>query len=85
VWLLACADGRGANGSPGLSFVEFARFFAERGAVSAMNLDGGGSSTVWTAEHGVVNAPADGANELDASPLRGEERDIADGILLLPR
>ena len=85
VWLLACADGRGANGSPGLSFVEFARFFAERGAVSAMNLDGGGSSTVWTAEHGVVNAPADGANELDSSPLRGEERDIADGILLLPR
>lgn len=85
VWLLACADGRGAGGSPGLSLVEFARFFAERGAVSAMNLDGGGSTTLWTAEHGVVNTPSDGMPSLDSDPLRGDERDIADGILLLPR
>ena len=49
-----------------------------------MNLDGGGSATVWTAKRGVINTPSDGVPSADDSPLVGGERDLADGLLLLP-
>ena len=30
-----------------------------RGLVDALNLDGGGSSTLWTAQEGILNHPYD--------------------------
>jgi uncharacterized protein YigE (DUF2233 family) len=52
-------DGR-RTGAPGLTLSKLARFLAERLEVcSAINLDGGGSSTMWLRDR-VVNKPADG-------------------------
>ena len=42
------------------------------GAISAMNLDGGGSSTMWV-EGDVVNRPSD-----------GHERRVTTAVLVLP-
>ena len=44
--LLVTVDGR-QKGSVGMTPVAFARFFQWLGATSALNLDGGGSTTMW--------------------------------------
>jgi exopolysaccharide biosynthesis protein len=57
--LLVVVDGRQAT-SAGMSMAELAQFMAVRlGASSAINLDGGGSSTIAIKGH-VVNQPSDG-------------------------
>jgi exopolysaccharide biosynthesis protein len=53
--LLVVADGR-QKGSVGMSLSELTRFLIKRGAVDAMNLDGGGSS-VMVAKGKVVSRP----------------------------
>lgn len=53
------ADGR-RTGIPGLTLADLATFMAEElGVCSAVNLDGGGSTTMWVGDK-VVNRPADG-------------------------
>lgn len=53
------ADGR-RTGIPGLTLADLADFMAdELNVCSAVNLDGGGSSTMWVSDK-VVNRPADG-------------------------
>jgi exopolysaccharide biosynthesis protein len=56
--LLVIVDGR-YRISRGMTMDELARFMLRQGAVEAMNLDGGGSSTL-VAEGRVVNRPSDG-------------------------
>ncbi|UYO62554.1 phosphodiester glycosidase family protein [Acetobacterium wieringae] len=57
-YLVIVSDGR-TDESEGLSLLELAQEFKERGCTSAYNLDGGGSSTmVFNGE--VVNNPTDG-------------------------
>ncbi|MEU6041365.1 phosphodiester glycosidase family protein [Actinomadura sp. NPDC047616] len=73
--LLVAADGRAAGHSEGLSVDEAARVMKALGAVQAMNLDGGGSTTMARAGGALVNRPSDAAGE----------RGVGDGILLLPR
>jgi exopolysaccharide biosynthesis protein len=51
---------------------EFARIMRDLGAVDALNLDGGGSSTM-VVQGEVVNRPSD-----------GRERSISSAILILP-
>ena len=52
-------DGRTAS-SPGCTTFELANYMISLGCVTAFNLDGGGSTTVWF--EGVVrNNPSDGA------------------------
>ncbi len=56
-------DGRALQ-SWGMSIPELAQFFSELNAVDALNLDGGGSTTMWIknlAGRGVVNYPSDNA------------------------
>ncbi|MEU5884728.1 phosphodiester glycosidase family protein [Spirillospora sp. NPDC047279] len=72
--LMVVADGRAAGYSEGLSVKESADVMAALGAVRAMNLDGGGSSTLARAGGTLVNRPSDAAGE----------RSVGDGILLLP-
>jgi hypothetical protein len=56
--LLAVVDGRRDGWSRGVTMSGFARIFLRLGAVSALNLDGGGSSVLMV--HGsVVNRPSD--------------------------
>ncbi|MFW6303090.1 MAG: phosphodiester glycosidase family protein [Candidatus Sumerlaeota bacterium] len=51
-------DGR-TSGSRGLSLYELQFLARGLGLVDALNLDGGGSSTMWTHEVGIVNRPSD--------------------------
>lgn len=58
--ILIVASGRQSH-SRGLTLYELADLFVEFGANDAINLDGGGSSTVFIAkEGGVVNSPSGG-------------------------
>jgi exopolysaccharide biosynthesis protein len=56
--LLLVADGR-RDGVPGPTLPELAELMVEVGACTAVNLDGGGSSTLWVGDR-VVNQPSDG-------------------------
>ena len=60
VMLLVC-DGRGKNGSNGLTLSEMADIFVEKGMDYAINLDGGGSSTIVGHDGAVMNNPSDGS------------------------
>jgi hypothetical protein len=64
-------DGR-RKGSAGMTLVRFARLFRDLGAKSALNLDGGGSSTMVVGGK-IVNRPSDGT-----------ERAVSSAILVLP-
>ncbi len=58
--LLVC-DGRGQNGSKGLTLSEMADIFVEAGMDYAINLDGGGSSAMVGYDGALLNAPSDGS------------------------
>jgi hypothetical protein len=66
---LVVVDGRQA-GSAGISLPDLAALMAELGCTDALNMDGGGSSTLWV--RGAV------AN----SPSGGRERPVANGLLV---
>lgn len=70
--LLVVIDGRQPRWSVGASLGELARIMRDLGAVEAMNLDGGGSSTMWV-DGEVVNRPSDGT-----------ERKVTTAMLVLP-
>jgi phosphodiester glycosidase len=72
VILLVVVDGRQPRWSIGPTAFEFARIMADLGAVTALNLDGGGSSEMIV-RGDVVNRPSD-----------GQERLISNAILVLP-
>lgn len=72
--LLVAADGRQAGFSAGLSILEAAQVMKALGAVSAMNLDGGGSTTMLL-DGQVVNRPSDPSGE----------RADGDAVLVTPR
>ncbi len=69
--LLVTVDGRDPNNSIGVSFLESAKLMKSLGAVQAMNLDGGGSSTMAIGGK-VVNHPSDETGE----------RPVGDGLLI---
>jgi hypothetical protein len=71
--LLLVVDGRQPALSVGMSLDELARLLIELGAIEAINLDGGGSSTM-AIDGKVVNHPSD---------VTGE-RPVSDAILVLP-
>lgn len=56
--IVLTVDGRQEN-SAGMSLPELAKVMRWLGCVSAINLDGGGSTTLWVAETGVINHPSD--------------------------
>lgn len=56
--LVVVVDGRSSQ-SRGLSIPELSKVMHSLGCVSALNLDGGGSSTAWVNGFGVVNHPSD--------------------------
>ena len=70
--LLVTVDGRMPQ-SEGMSLTEFTKFLAALGCRDALNLDGGGSTTMYVAgfpHKGVVNHPTDN-NRYDFSGERG--------------
>ena len=70
--LLVVVDGRQPRYSEGLTMRRFARLFLHLGATFAMNLDGGGSSTM-VVNGTVVNRPSSGV-----------ERSVGSAIVVLP-
>ena len=57
-FLLATIDGRKAF-AKGMSLLELQTFLIQQGCEQAINLDGGGSTTMWLKDQGVVNFPSD--------------------------
>jgi exopolysaccharide biosynthesis protein len=57
-YVVIVSDGRTSE-STGLSLLELAREFADRGCTTAYNLDGGGSSTMYF-NGNIINHPTDG-------------------------
>jgi len=76
--LLVTVDGRNSGWSAGMTLVNFAKEMKSLGAVNAMNLDGGGSTTMWTKKYGLVNRPTDCLPTIC-------EREVSSAILILPR
>lgn len=64
----AVVDGRASN-RIGMTCPELASLLAGLGAWDAMNMDGGGSSTMWVRNVGVVNRPSDGSERVVANHL----------------
>lgn len=71
--LLITVDGRQPGWSVGASFLESAKIMRSLGAVDAVNLDGGGSTTI-TINQQLVNRPSDATGE----------RPISDTITISP-
>ncbi len=71
--LLLTADGRSET-SAGLDLYDLAAYLLELGAVEAMNLDGGGSTTMFL-DGKIVNKPSDPAGE----------RKVSDVLVVTPR
>ena len=57
--VMAVIDGRFKGQADGTTIAETAYIARQLGLVDALNLDGGGSSTLWTAQEGVLNPPYD--------------------------
>ena len=57
--LMVVIDGRFKGQADGVTIAEEAFIARQLGLVEALNLDGGGSSTLWTARDGVLNHPYD--------------------------
>jgi exopolysaccharide biosynthesis protein len=74
--LLLVVDGR-AKQSAGMSIPELQRLMKELGCVDAINLDGGGSTTMYIKSHGVVNYPSDN-KKFDHEG----EREVANAIII---
>jgi Phosphodiester glycosidase len=72
-YFLVVVDGRQADISIGMTFPELANYMAKIGCEQAMNLDGGGSATLWA--FGVVRS----------SPSEGEERPAPNALVLLKK
>ena len=66
--ILAVVDGRSSL-SVGMRCTELADLMLEMGAWQALNLDGGGSSTMWMSGDGVLNDPSDGSQRVTANHL----------------
>ena len=71
-YLLVVADGRRAGWATGMTLNQLAVLMVSLGAVQALNLDGGGSSTM-VVKNGVVNKPSSGG-----------ERTVSTTLLVMP-
>jgi Phosphodiester glycosidase len=57
--LLVTVDGRSRGTSIGMTLSGFAKYLISLGAVTAVNLDGGGGTTMWVNGQGIANSPSD--------------------------
>ncbi len=71
-YIIVVSDGR-TDESAGLSLLELAQVFADQGCVTAYNLDGGGSSTMYF-NGKIVNVPTDGRTM--------KEREVSDIVYI---
>jgi exopolysaccharide biosynthesis protein len=72
--MFVAIDGRNKN-AEGMSLYEAQKYLLRLGCVNAINLDGGGSTTLWIKNKGIVNHPSDAAGE----------RGVANAVLLIKK
>jgi len=72
--ILVTVDGRQPQKSVGMTIEELAKLMTELGCVEAMNLDGGGSTTM-VIRNEIANSPSDAAGE----------RPVSDALLIVAR
>lgn len=82
---MVTVDGRNAGGSRGMSLYELGRLMQELGATQAINLDGGGSTTLVAREPGeadtsVQNVPSDSDQRRNGNGIGVTSR-ASDGVL----
>jgi len=65
-------DGRSKQAA-GMSLNEVQKYLYSLGCTDAINLDGGGSTTMWTKNNGIINTPSD----------KKGERPVANALLIL--
>jgi exopolysaccharide biosynthesis protein len=82
-WVFVVVEGRQQEFSLGMTIHELATFMHSLGCTYALNLDGGGSSTLYF-DGSVVNIPS-GDDDDSLGVIRGTERAVTDAILILPR
>lgn len=78
--LLIVIDGRHKDMAAGMTTSEMAQICSWLEVKNALNLDGGGSSTMWCKDYGIVNHPSD--NRLFDHE---GERNVSSSILVLSR
>ena len=64
--LFIAVDGRSSN-ADGMNLIEAQNFLLDIGCVDAINLDGGGSTTLWIKGEGIINNPSDLTGERPVS------------------
>lgn len=72
--VLITVDGRQENAA-GMNLFELQKYLHSIGCVNAINLDGGGSTTMWKKDKGIVNNPSD----------KEGERPVSNVILILEK
>ena len=72
--ILITIDGR-SDMAYGMNLFEVQKFLLALGCLDAINLDGGGSTTMWIKEKGIVNTPSD----------KTGERPVANALLILKK
>lgn len=77
--IMVVADGRSPGYADGMTFEEEARYLLSLGAVDAINIDGGGSSTYY------VRQPGDGAASLMNVPSDGSERPVGNALMVISK
>ena len=78
--LLLTLDGRSKGNAAGLTLAELAQVMLRLGCQEGVNLDGGGSTTMWLSGRGVVNRPSDN-KQFDAAG----ERAVGNAVVLRGR
>ena len=84
---MAVIDGRAKGQAAGATIAETAYIARLLGLTDALNLDGGGSSALWTAQEGVVSHPSGVLNHpYDNHRFdHAGERAVPNGIVARPR
>lgn len=78
--MLLVIDGRSEEHAAGTTVAETAYIARQLGLTEALNLDGGGSSSLWTRQEGVLNHPTDNRRYDHEG-----ERSVPNGIVVLKR
>jgi exopolysaccharide biosynthesis protein len=72
--LFIAIDGRSEE-AEGMNLFEVQKFLQDIGCVDAINLDGGGSTTMWVKGKNVVNSPSD----------KTGERPVSDALIIITK
>ncbi len=80
--VLLVVDGRQSGFSEGMSFAELANFLYALGCVEAVNLGGGGCTTLYIKNRGVVNSPAVFCNAERVNTSNCNERPVSDALIV---